>query len=78
MSEAEKKKKFIGICFLALVYLVAFFLGILVFLFTAGYMNDLLRLLSAVGTSMLVIYLVGVVFNTTSFIDPYWSTQSQR
>lgn len=76
MSEAEKKKKFIGICFLALVYLVAFFLGILVFLFTAGYMNDLLRLLSAVGTSMLVIYLVGVVFNTTSFIDPYWSTQT--
>jgi steroid 5-alpha reductase family enzyme/lysophospholipase L1-like esterase len=76
MSEAEKKKKFIGVCFLGIIYIVAFFLGILMFLFTAGYMNDLWRLLISSMTSMVVIYIVGVVFNTSSFIDPYWSLQT--
>ena len=72
----DKRKKLIGICFLAILYLVAFFLGILVFLFTGGYLNDLLRLFVASMTSVLTIYIVGVVFNTASFIDPYWSLQT--
>ena len=72
----DKRKKFIGICFLAVLYLVAFFLGILVFLFTGGYLNDLLRLLLASMTSVVTIYIVGVAFHTASFIDPYWSLQT--
>ena len=72
----DKRKKLIGVCFLAILYLVAFFLGILVFLFTGGYLNELLRLFVASMTSVLTIYIVGVVFNTASFIDPYWSLQT--
>lgn len=76
MSEAEKKKKIIGICFLTIVYAAAFALGILTFLFLTQQLNDLLRLLVASCVTTFVIYIIGVVFNTTSFIDPYWSTQT--
>ena len=75
MTKEEKKKKFIGLTFLFLVYIGAFLLGSLIF-FTTTSLSLLLRILISVLSTMGVIYIFSFIFGTTSMIDPYWSLQT--
>lgn len=75
VSSSQKKKKFIGLLFLFLVYCGAIGLSVLVFYWATPF-QVLPRVLFSALTAMAVIYIFSFIFGTTSMIDPYWSLQT--
>ena len=67
------KTKTASIAIIAIVYLIAFFVGYLVFTRLKGDMSELWALFVADVVATVVVWFFGLVFKNVSVYDPYWS-----
>ena len=71
------KKRWVGLLFLALGYILATLLGIGAYiLFDHMGIHYLLNIFLCDVIATIFIWLLGVIFKTASFYDPYWSVQT--
>ena len=70
------KKKLFGLLILFLVYIVAIFIGGLLFMVLKDHIHYLLAILIADVAATVFVWLLGVIFKTPSMYDPYWSLQT--
>lgn len=69
------KKKVIGLLILLVIYVVSFLAGLGIFILTED-INILWRLLLGDIVATVVIWIFGIILNTASIYDPYWSVQT--
>ncbi len=70
--ENIKKSRILSLIIIALVYILAFVAGLLIFRFVTDY-NDIIRLFIADFVATVVVWFFGVLFKNSSMYDPYWS-----
>jgi len=70
--EKLKRSKSLSIVIIALVYILAFIVGMAAFKFTAAYGN-ITRLFFADFAGTVVVWLCGLILKNSSVYDPYWS-----
>ena len=69
----QQKTKSASIAIIAVIYLIATFVGYLVFHRLKGAMSELWALFVADVVATIVVWLFGLVFKNVSVYDPYWS-----
>lgn len=70
------KKKVIGLIALLLIYLIAISLGVASFFLFKDYVPFLINILIADVIATIFVWASGLIFNTASVYDPYWSIQT--
>lgn len=70
------KKKISGLLILLVVYVVSFIVGYASYLFLKNHIPLMYNLLIADIVATIFIWIVGIVFDTASIYDPYWSVQT--
>ena len=70
------KKKTFGLLVLLITYVIAAFIGILIFNLLKDYMHYLFAILIGDVLATIFVWLIGVIFKTASIYDPYWSIQT--
>lgn len=70
------KKKAFGLLILLTTYVIAAFIGVVVFISLEKHMHYLLAILIADVSATIFVWLIGVFFKTASMYDPYWSVQT--
>ncbi|MCR4911947.1 MAG: DUF1295 domain-containing protein [Bacilli bacterium] len=71
------KKKISGLLILLIVYLIAALIGVLYFIAMRKYgLNVLVSVLLADMLATIFVWLMGILFKTSSVYDPYWSLQT--
>lgn len=71
-----KHSKVLGLLVFLVTYAAAFFVGLIVFNLLSNLLPDtLMRILVADVVATLFVWSVGLIFNTASVYDPYWSVQ---
>ena len=70
------KKKIVGLIVLLLIYVVALFIGGIIFHFLKDYMHYFLAILIADVGATIFVWLSGLIAKTPSVYDPYWSLQT--
>lgn len=70
--ENFKKSRTYSFIIIAFIYILAFIVGWITFVYTPGY-GDIIRLFFADFAATVVIWLFGVYFKNSSVYDPYWS-----
>ncbi len=68
-----KKNRVFSFIVIAIVYIIAIIIGIVVF--NVMNSNIYIRLLIGEIAATVVVYIVGLIFNNASVYDPYWSVQ---
>ena len=69
----QQKTKSASIAIIAVIYLIAAFVGYLVFHRLKGAMSELWALFVADVVATIVVWFFGLVFKNVSVYDPYWS-----
>ena len=69
-------KKAFGLFTLLIVYLIAIFIGGVLFVLLKDRLHYLLVILIADVAATIFVWLMGVLFKTPSMYDPYWSLQT--
>ena len=69
----QQKTKSASIVIIAVIYLIAAFVGYLVFHRLKGAMSEIWALFVADVVATIVVWLFGLVFRNVSVYDPYWS-----
>lgn len=69
-------KKAFGLFTLLIVYLIAIFIGGVLFILLKDRLHYLLVILIADVAATIFVWLMGVLFKTPSMYDPYWSLQT--
>ena len=70
------KKKFPSLLILLIIYLVAIFIGGLVFVLLKDYVHYLLAIFIADVGATIFVWFTGLICKTASVYDPYWSLQT--
>lgn len=70
------KKKVIGLTCLLLIYLIAITIGVASFYLFKDYVPLLINILIADVIATIFVWASGLIFNTASVYDPYWSIQT--
>lgn len=70
------KKKLYGLVVLLISYITAYLAGFTVFNLLKDKVDLYVNLLLADLAATVIIYLIGLLYNTASIYDPYWSLQS--
>jgi len=70
------KKKIYGLVVLLISYITAYLAGFTVFNLLKNNVHIYVSLLVADIAATIIIYLIGLLYNTASIYDPYWSIQS--
>ena len=71
-----KNNKVFGLLVLLLIYIIAVAVGLLVFYLLKDHMHFLLAILIADVVATIVVWASGIVVQTPSVYDPYWSVQT--
>lgn len=70
-----KKSKIKGLILLLIIYVIATFAGIGIYILLKPYLHPLLCVLIADVVATIVVWLTGIPLKTASVYDPYWSVQ---
>ncbi|MGE5493747.1 MAG: DUF1295 domain-containing protein [Burkholderiales bacterium] len=68
-----KLSKTASLIVVAIVYIISFAAGVVVFNLLSGAWDTLLSFLAADAVATIVVWFAGVIFNNASMYDPYWS-----
>jgi steroid 5-alpha reductase family enzyme len=67
-----KESKILSLFIVLLIYIIAFYLGIIVFNYFDNF-SVVIRILLCEITATIIVYAFGVLLNNSSVYDPYWS-----